>query len=381
MRSTKLLLPAAFGGGLVRGAERGFNERADIMGVAGDGTDLNEMYREVAETLDLHNQWRNRLMDRLTFRITKTVETVGVPSYSDFEPASEYGQPVGHRGIAKRHRGYPFRFYDLGERYTWMWLAEAERGDLENLHNQAMEADNRLIFNSVMKTLFNPVNGIGTADSNIPVNVYKLYNADGEVPPPWKTYTFDGTHSHYLINNNATVRSIDLDNLAEQLIHHGHDPLEGATLVLMMNKQEANIAKTFKVATGAAYDFIPSANYGGGVFLPANGGIIGAPSGNVPDEFGTYGPWHLVREDNIPAGYVVGLASGGPNNVGNPVGIREHTNEAYRGLKVIPGQRSQYPLVDAFYRRGFGTGIRQRGGAVIMQIAVGASYVTPAAYV
>lgn len=381
MQSTKLLLPAAFGSGPISGHERGFNERADIMGVAGDGTDLNEMFREVNETLALHNAWRQRLMDRLTFRVTKVVETVGVPSYADFEPASEYGQPVGHRGIQKRNRGFGFRFYDLAERYTWMWLAEAERQDLEMLHNQAMEADNRLIFNSVMKTLFNPVNEIGTADSNIPVNVYKLYNADGEVPPQWKTNVFDGTHSHYLTNNFASLRSSDVDNLAEQLIHHGHDPLDGATLVLLVNKQEAAVLKTYKVATGASYDFIPSANYGGGVFLPANGGIIGAPKGDVPDEFGTYGPFHLVREDQIPAGYLVALASGGPNNVGNPIGIREHLNPAYRGLKVIPGQRTQYPLVDSFYRRGFGTGIRQRGGAAIMQVKVGTTYDTPAAYV
>lgn len=377
----KLLLPAAFGGGLIRGAEQGTSERADVMSVAGDGTDLNEMWREIADTLKLHNDWRTGLMARLTFPVTKTVETVGVPSYTNFEKASEYGQPVAHRGAAKRHRGYNFEWYDLAERYTWMWLMDATRQDLENLHNQAMEADNRLIFTEVMKTLFNPTNGVGTADSNIPVNVYKLYNGDGEVPPPWKSYTHLGTHSHYLTSGGANVVSANLDLMAQHLIHHGHGPNDGATLVLLINQQEADRISAFKVSTGAKYDFIPSNNYGGGVFLPANGGIVARPQGQVPEEFGTYGPWHLVIEDMIDPGYMVGLASGGPFNLKNPIGIREHDNAAFRGLKSIPGQRSSYPLVDAFYQRGFGTGVRQRGGVVLMQVTASATYATPAQYV
>lgn len=362
------------------GREAGFNERADVAVVAADGTDLNAMWREIAATLALRNSQRNRLVDMLTYRVTNEVETVSVPSNVSFEEASEYGQPVGIRGGARFHRGYDFKFYDLAVRYTWMFLAEADRQQLESYNNMALEADNRLVFEKVMKTLFNPTNLIGVADGNIPTNVYKLYNADGEVPPQYKNTTFAGTHSHYITSGGATVTAANLDTMADHLTHHGYGVDNGTRLVLLVNKQEANTIKTFKVATGAGFDFIPSSNYGGGVFLTSNAQIIARPDGEVPGEIGTYGPWHVVQEDYIPAGYMAGIAQGGAFNINNLVGIREHKNPAYQGLKLIPGARSDYPLIDSFYRRGFGTGIRQRGGGIIMQVTVSGSYTTPAAY-
>lgn len=363
------------------GREAGFNERADVAVVAADGTDLNAMWREIAATLALRNSQRNRLVDMLTFKVTNEVETVSVPSNVSFEEASEYGQPVGIRGGARFHRGYDFKFYDLAVRYTWMFLAEADRQQLESYNNMALEADNRLVFEKVMKTLFNPTNLVGVADGNIPTNVYKLYNADGEVPPQYKNTTFAGTHSHYITSGGATVTSANLDTMADHLTHHGYGVDNGTRLVLLVNKQEANTIKTFKVATGAGFDFIPSSNYGGGVFLTSNAQIIARPDGEVPGEVGTYGPWHVVQEDYIPAGYMAGIAQGGAFNINNLIGIREHKNPAYQGLKLIPGARSDYPLIDSFYRRGFGTGIRQRGGGIVMQVTVSGSYSTPAAYV
>jgi hypothetical protein len=365
---------------VLRGFDSGFNERADLLTVSADGTSLADMWRDIQETLRLQNDWRDGLLARMTFRVTSPVDTIGIPSYAQFEKASEYGQPVGYRGAAKRHRGYTFEWWDLAYRYTWMFLAEATRSDLDNHHNMALEADNRLIFTEVMRCLFNPTNLAGVADGNIPVNVYKLWNADGEVPPPWKSYTHLGSHTHFLTLTTA-VTSASLTTMSDHLAHHGHGVQDGATLVLLANQQESDIISTFKVATGAKFDFIPSANYGGGVFLPVNGGVIARPDGSVREEIGTYGPWHVVREDMVPANYLIGLASGGPFSINNPVGMREHKNAQMRGLKAIPGQRTQYPLIDSFYQRGFGTGVRQRGAGVILNVNQAGAYAPPAAYV
>ena len=122
------------------------------------------------------------------------------------------------------------------------------------------------------------------------------------------------------------------------------------------------------------------ATYEGKIWVPDNGSYVGGPRNVLPGEVGTYGPWHVVEEPYIPAGYLVGLASGGPENLQNPIGIREHANAAYQGLKIIPGQRSDYPLLDSFYRRGFGTGIRQRGAGIVMQVTVAGAYTVPVAY-
>jgi hypothetical protein len=60
------------------------------------------------------------------------------------------------------------------------------------------------------------------------------------------------------------------------------------------------------------------------------------------------------------------------------VGLREHANPAFRGLRLIPGNQQAYPLIDSYYARAFGTGIRQRGVAAVMKLDPSA-YSVPAA--
>lgn len=365
----------------IMGGETGFNERADVAVQAADGSDINEMWNEIAETLRIRNEQRNRLIDQLTFNVTNDIEIVSTPATGSFEVASEYGQPVGIRGGKRFNRGYTFEFYDIAVRYTWMFLAEADRAQLESLNNMALEADNNLLFTKVFQTLFNPTNLVGVADSNIPVNVYKLYNGDGEVPPPYKTNTFAGSHTHYKTTGTASLTYVALDTIADDMISHGFGAQTGTKLVLWVNRQEGKIIRTFRVTGGATYDFIPGEANGGGIILPASLGIVGRPDGSVPGEIGTYGPWHVVEEEYIPAGYVVALASGGFGSLNNPIGIRQHKNPAYQGLKIIPGARSDYPLIDSFYRRGFGVGVRQRGAGFVMQVTTSGTYSTPSIYV
>lgn len=380
--SNTLVLPAWLADDSLDFKEKGFNERADII-VAADGTDFNEFWNEVNAAIALRNQHRNRMIAAFSYPVTSSTIQITTPSEVEFEEASEYGQPVGIKGTGARFwRGFDFKFYDLAIRYTWMFLAEADRGQLQNNLNLALDADNKLLYYRVMKTIFNPLNVSGITDNNEPITAYKFYNADGEVPPKYKTNTFAGTHNHYLVSGGATVDSGDLDALATELGHHGYTMNNGYRLVLWVNPAQSAVIKTLRVAGGASYDFIPNASsLAGGVWVPNNGTYVGAPSGTLPGEIGTYGQFHIVEEDYIPAGYIVALASGGPDNLINPVGVREHKNPAYRGLKIIPGQRSQYPLIDSFYRRGIGTGILQRGGGVVMQVKASGSYDIPAEYV
>jgi hypothetical protein len=364
------------------GAEDGFNERADVVQAA-DGTDLNDFWNEVQDTIRIRNTDRSSIIDALTFRVTGVSEEVQVPSEVDFEEASEYGQPVGIRaGATRLFRGYDFKFYDLAVRYTWMFIAEADRQQLQQHHNLALEADIKLQFRKVMQCLFNPINGNGFTDKNEAVTVYRFYNGDGEVPPKYKQNTFLSTHNHYVVNGNASVRPQDLETLADLTEEHGYTLQNGYTTVLWVNKQEADIIKGFKAGTNSAkFDFVPNpAYYGGKVWVPNNGSYVGGPTGTVKGEIGTYGPFHVVEEGYIPAGYMASIVTGGQNNISNPIGLREHKNPAYRGLKVIPGQRSDYPLIDSFYRRGVGTGIRHRGAGAIMQIKASGTYSVPSAY-
>lgn len=374
----------------IRGQERGFNERADALLRAQDGTDLNDFWDEAQAAVALRNRQRSSIIDQLTFRVTDMAEKVTVPAGGeDFEVASEYGLPKGIRTAPGNTfwRGYDFAFFDLAVRYTWMYIAEADIRDLRQITNSALEADNRLQFNRVMRTLFNPLNGTGISDDSLPVTVYKFYNGDGEVPPAYGTNTFAGTHNHYLTTQgaatSATLTPASVDAMQTQLDHHGYTMLAGYRKVLWCNAQEAAVIRTWKVSNGATWDFIPDdTRTGGGVWLADNSGgrYVGAPQGNVPGQIGTYGPWHIVETEYIPAGYMAGIVTGGPDNISNPIGLREHRNPAFRGLNLIPGDRNGYPLIESFYQRGLGTGIRHRGAGVILQVSGNASYTVPAIY-
>lgn len=364
------------------GQEKGFNERADVVQAA-DGTDLNEFWREVQETIRIRNESKNTLVDQLIFRVNGVTSEVQVPSEVDFEEASEYGQPEGIRGTATRlWRGYDFKFYDLGIRYTWMAIAEMDAAQLQMNHNLALEADRKLLFRKVMQRLFNPLNSNGFTDKNEPVTVFAAYNGDGEVPPTYNYTTFAGSHNHYVVSGNTTVTPANLKTLATLTEEHGYTLQNGYRNVLWVNKTEADVIKTFKAGVnGSDFDFVPNPDYyGGAVWVPNNGTYVGGPEGRVPGEIGTWGPFHVVEEGLIPAGYLVSVVTGGTDRLSNPIGLREHSNPSYRGLKVIPGQVSDYPLIGSFYRRGLGTGIRHRGGIAIMQVKASGNYAVPAVY-
>lgn len=371
---------------MASGGDGGFNEAADAVFAAADGTDLNDFWDEVQATVRIRNAQRDRIVDFLTYKVTELATQVTLPAPVDFEKASEYGLPKGIRQAVTRFwRGYDFDFWDLAVRFTWRYVADADRRALQQLNNSALEGDNRLVFGRIMRRLFNSLNSSGFTDENLPVTVYGFYNGDGEVPPAYKNVTHSGTHNHYLTSTglaaSATLTPAVVEAMNTHLDHHGY-VFPAYRKLLWVNKQEADIIKVWRVATGATYDFIPDpSSYGGGVYLPTDKQLVAQPTGTIPGQIGTYGPWHVVQEDYVPAGYLVGLVSGGPDNIGNPIGWREHANPRYRGLKLLPGNQSDYPLIESYYQRGMGTGIRQRGAGILCQVSAGATYTIPAIYV
>jgi hypothetical protein len=254
---------------------------------------------------------------------------------------------------------------------------------VESLNNMALEADNRLVFRKVLSAIF-AGSANRTADiRGQAVNVYGFYNNDGTVPPAWKSNTFSGTHNHYITSGAATVDAQDLLDMEEHLVHHGYGSQNGSTMILLVNRAQLNTIRTFRVSTGAAYDVIPVVG-GAPWLLPVNtGGVVnGTPPGTVNGltVSGQYGNWLIVEEDYIPAGYMLGFATGGANAATNPVGVREHQNAGLRGLRLVKGRDNDYPLIDSFYNRGFGTGVRHRGAGIVMQVTAAGSYTVPAAY-
>lgn len=372
--SRKLAIPA-----LPLFADNGTNTQGDVLTQTVDGRPLNDMWTEFQRSIGLWNSARSALVQALTFPVTNPIEEVPQISGAEFEEASEFGEPKGIRGGDYFQMGYDFKWYDLAIRYTWQYLAEATAAQVESLNNLALEADNRLVFSKVLKAIFS---GNTNRTANIrgqAVNVYGFYNNDGTVPPQWKNNTFSGTHNHYITSGAATVDSGDLDDMEAHVAEHGYGAQNGSTLILLVNRAQLAVIRTFRVATGDSYDYVPVAQSIPFLATGVQGGSVPTSVNGLPVA-GQYGKWLIIEEDYIPSGYMLGFATGGDNQATNPVGLRQHANASLQGLRLVKGRDNDYPLIDSFYNRGFGTGIRHRGAGIVMQVTASASYSVPTDY-
>lgn len=373
---------------LPQGGDGGFHESADVITETIDGVPTNDLWAAYQAAVALRNEQRAPIVDFLTYNITSPIEmipqTVGT---ARFERASEYGLPRSHRpAVTPTWLGFDFDWFDLANRFTWEFMADATAAQIDAVSQQALEADSILTHSMIMWTLFNNVARSATITGK-PYTVYTFYNGDSAVPPPYKTNTFTAPHNHYITSGGASLVSGDIDDMFTEIAHHGYNRNEGYELVLMVNKAQGDIARQFRsVANGgtALYDFIPATGTPS-FLLPTTLRVAEGqtqPSAQLRGMkvIGSYGEFILVEEDYIPVGYMVAFATGGRESVQNPIGIREHANPNLRGLRLVKGRSDDYPLQESIYQRGFGTGIRFRGAGVVMQITASPTYTVPTQY-
>lgn len=365
----------------------GYNTEADIVSVTADGVDVNSLWAIFQQTLQVYNEHQAALVQLLTFSVSVPIETVPQVGETTFELASEFGIPRAQRvEIDYFHLGYDFDDYDSRSAYTWKFLRDADARQVEALHNAALTADGRLVFRKVMEAIFDNRNR-ETDIRKQAYPVYPLYNADGTVPPTYKGQTFTGSHSHYMVSGAAQITPDDLEDAYENIAEHGYGLDAGTTFVWLGNKAQINEIRKWRQGSTyggvvANYDFIPSANQPA-LIVPNSEGLLGSRPPSVWNGLrvsGSYGDILIIEESYIPEGYSLMFGTGGEGDLQNLVGLREHANPAYRGLRLIAGNQQRYPLSDSYYARAFGTGIRQRAGAVVMQYKASGSYEIPNQY-
>lgn len=365
------------------GAERGTNTQGDVLvSQTSDGTDLNTVWAEFLQTLDIYNQHRTALASLISYQTTRQIDAVPQSvAGAQFEVASEFGVPQGTRmpnDVLKL--GYGFEDYDIASRFTWKYLRDADTRQVEAVHGSVLEGANRKTTTAVLSRLFDPTQGT-TPEGN---PEYGLYNGDGFHIPSYLGAEFDpNTDTHYLTTGSTVLDPSDVEALLEKVAGKGFNADSGRKLLILANPLEAKMISTFRAGAPGAdgveahFDFIPS------VAAPARlvteqivGGQAPAQWNGLP-VLGSYGDALVIESRFIPAGYVAIVASAGPNAEGNPVGFRVHANPEYQGLRVIPGSDQRYPLISSYYVLGFGVGVRHRGGAAVIQVTTSATYTAP----
>ncbi|MBE5448386.1 hypothetical protein [Mycobacteroides abscessus] len=369
-------------------ARQGIQAQGDVLvNELADGTDINELWTDAIAALGLYNGERTTIASLLSFKTTNASDVVPQSiGTSSFERATEHGLPKSAGTPADALLlGYTFDDYDLRTAFSWKFLRSADRRAVDAVINGVMESDNKLVTGTILRRLFDPTEGA----TEFGARVFGLYTGnDGVTPPPYLGNQFPSNTNHYLPTQNATIDSQDIEDAMNLIRVKGYGLDSLSQLLILANPVESELIQTWRSGKEsrsggplARHSFIPSVK-APPYLQPEN--IVGQPiSGEYygREVLGSYGPAWLLETSFVPAGYVAVIASGGPNSERNVVGMRELPNTAYQGLRTIPGNFPGYPLIDAFYQRSFGVGVRQRGAAVCLQVTAGSTYTAPTALI
>ena len=360
---------------------RGIISHGDILTHTTDGVPLNSIWQEFQATIATVNRDRNLLASLFTFDINQPSDVLSLDGDKmNFESKSEFGAPKsGQVSPTSLVVGFPLDWFDLRIAYTEDFLRDATAAQIETQHNAALEANNRLLFNSTLRALLTKTE-VGSRPTNDEgTQIYALYDGSADSKPPsFAGQTFASGHDHYLVSGAATVDGQDLSDLIKTIQHHGHGINGTEKIVILVNPQEGEAVRGFRAGIGSSpYDFIPSE--GAPAFLTSENIIGDKPPATFQGlpVIGSYASALVVESYYIPAGYVTAVATSGANSSRNPLGFRQHaTRTEWRGLRMKPGTE-RYPLVGSTYAQGFGLGVRNRGAGAVIQIKESGTYDSP----
>ncbi len=347
-----------------------------------DGYSLTQLWEDYAILLSAVNEHRSAILSHLTFETTAVADALpqSVEEFA-FEEATEFGVPKAARPGSALLVGYTFKDYDLATRYTWKFLRDASRQQVDHVTEAIIEADNRNRARQVLKRIFTPTQGI-SPESN---PVYGLWNGtDGIAPLPYLGKTFPDNTSHYIATQNAVLDSQDIEDAIRLITVKGYGRRKGSKILILANSTETDKIATWRSGLEsragssilAKFDFIPSADAPPYLTDMSIVGQVAPADLDGLRVIGSYGESWVIPTELIPSGYVLVVASAGPNSPQNVAGYRIHPDTAYQGLKLIAGN-SRYPLQDAFMANSFGVGVRNRSAAVCIQVTAGSTYTAP----
>ena len=363
--------PVLFGADEGGTAPAGIHARPDVGERSTvDGTPLPTIWDEFQNRLNVFNRTSTRFEALLTAPVTVTTERVAIPRRAKMEEATEFARPTLIR-TERVPRGYDLEHFDLGFGFTQEFLDDATAAEINAIRVLAEEAWNARRRKTVLERLMLESN---YTDPKEGINVKKLYNADGEVPPEYEGFTHDGTHDHYLFSAGTTLALADFEAAEEHLLHHGYgdNAIGGAGGQIFVRASRADVS-AIRALTG----FVPAATATIPTELANSGVLVAMPATQLGVE-GVLGKTHVIEDQGVPSGYLMFYVTGGEFTPNNPVGLRSHRNPSARGLRLNPG-RTEYPIQDSFYDGYVGGGVRHRGAAAILYIDSGAAsaYVDP----
>jgi len=299
------------------------------------------LYKEFVRGIEIYNEKEWAVISKFIRSTEK--ESVKVWQRSmEFTRGGE-GYPADMQKIEALEIGIPLNTFDLGYGFTLEAIQDSTADELKETQAEALRADQRLLMKVFCSKCLVP--GASGASRGF------WDSFETKAPPPYRGNTFLTSHDHYNVSGAATVSLADLTALKKHIREHGYM----GDLYLFIN---SGTVKAFEDLAGWTTAMSATS-------IIETVATLGLRAVTKFNEF------IVVIEDWVPDGYLFGV-----EGQILPVSMREPINPQARGLKLYSGPHTEYPLVEAYYRRRCGMDVVHRGAGAVTQITAG-SWVDP----
>lgn len=336
------------------------------------GTTAEEVIRSAASIIGDINEELNGLYGGL-WTITDQIYARyrnGLGSRTMTPTDAEFSEPDAQRGD---QIGHMLPRTDYADKTAWSrsFLKRADRELLRfDLQEIADRWRNRVDYDVITRMLTNTENAFG-AGYDVPWAIGTGMNVN-YIPPQWRGYSFDSTHTHFVVKDDASLDYDDLfDAMMLDLRHHGHV----GDLALMISF--ADLTTVRALAGFSAFERNDVIIVGGNTSAPvrhARGMIDGIPGELIGYYDGPYGRAEVRYHERIPTDYCFMTRSYGVGSPKNGLALRVEKSGNF-GLMVLPQvDRSITPQLDNVrFEAVHGVGINDRINGVAGYIASGAT--------
>lgn len=134
-----------------------------------DGYDINEIWTDFRDAVQLWNTERNQIADLPSFRTLNAADVAAQNiTPPDFEVATQFGVPNAVGSPAEDlPLGYSLKHHSTRSSFSWQSLRVMDRRQVERILDSILEADNRNVTGNVLYRLFSPKVERNDVDPNI----------------------------------------------------------------------------------------------------------------------------------------------------------------------------------------------------------------------
>lgn len=339
---------------------------------------VDNISRDIAEDLNVWNEYVNMWMADLADPVTVQMQARGYHTNGYMQELDEFGTPLPQKGKPGANVAFPIRRYADALQFTELFLAKATLGQVEDKYNAARKRHLMTLMREMQRAMY-------TFDSNanfidrlsaptVTLAVKGFLNGDGDLIPDSLDFTGSSpeftasSHDHYLGITGSAVAASDMTNLVNTVEEH-----DVAGLRIYISRADY-------AAVSALTGFI--AGVDAGLMLP--GGLTSQSLATRPvDMLNKNARWVGYWIDSSREVWVHPLAlqnyivAAGINESEKVLGYRQFDVAGLQNLRLAAMQE-KFPLRNAFFEHYFGFGVKNREAGAILDITTGSnSYTAP----